>query len=241
MKKTLTTLALAVFLTAPAFAAAYVVVLRDGTQYAAKAKWKIVNGKALIHLEDGRTVQIDPAHIDVAKSEAASKIGMANARVIDLEPGAIAQPKQAAQPSLGSQIRLRRPQDGVPPAASAPVPTAAAAPSVTLPNAVVDKFQRAYENIGIFEHSVVSNGANSIRAELTLDTEERVFNAISATSFLMLRNAGSDNVRIDMVEMYMKTTNGGAAGRFKMTRADAEAIDNKSISHQDYFVRHVIY
>ena len=244
MKKALTVLAFATFLAVPAFAAAYVVVLQNGTQYAAKKKWTIVNGKAIVHLEDGRTLQLDPALIDVAKSEAATKIGMANAHVVDLGTGVTTPKKSAPQPSLGSQIRLRR-QPATPqapaastPAASAPAPQIA---SGSLPNVVVDKFQRAYENVGIFEHAVTSTGANSLRAELTVDTEERVFNALSATSFLMVRDAGTDGVRIDLVEVYMKTTTGGAAGRFKMTRADAEAINKRTISQQDYFVRHVIY
>jgi hypothetical protein len=88
---------------------------------------------------------------------------------------------------------------------------------------------------------VTSTGARSIRAEMTLDTEERVFNAISAASFLMVRNAGVSGVQLDLVELYMKTTNGGAAGRFQMTRADAEAIDKRTISQQEYFIRKVIY
>ena len=245
MKKALTILAFATIFATPCFAAAYVVVMRDGTQYAAKQKWTIVNGKALVRLEDGRTLQVDPALIDVAKSEAASKIGMANARVVDLGTGTVsAPPKAPAQPSLGSQIKLRpRRGDAPAPAETAPATTAAPAPvsSGSLPNAVVDKFQRAYENVGIFEHKVESTGANSLRAELTVDTEERVFNALSATSFLMVRDAGTEGVRMDLVEIYMKTTTGGAAGRFKMTRADAEAINKRSISQQDYFVRHVIY
>jgi hypothetical protein len=57
----------------------------------------------------------------------------------------------------------------------------------------------------------------------------------------MVRNAGVDGVQIDMVEMFMKTTTGGSAGRFQMTRADAEALDKRTISQQDYFVQKVIY
>ncbi len=76
---------------------------------------------------------------------------------------------------------------------------------------------------------------------MTVDTEDRVFNAISATSYLMVRNAGVANVRIDMVELFMRTTTGGSAGRFQMSRADAEALNNRAISQQDYFVRKVIY
>jgi len=80
-----------------------------------------------------------------------------------------------------------------------------------------------------------------LRADMTVDTEDRVFNAISATAFLMVRNAGVQGVQIDVVELYMKTTTNGAAGRFQMTRADAEALNSKTMSQQDYFVRKVIY
>jgi hypothetical protein len=57
----------------------------------------------------------------------------------------------------------------------------------------------------------------------------------------MVRNAGVDKARIDMVELFMKTTTGGSAGRFQMSRADAEALDKRTVSQQDYFVRKVIY
>jgi hypothetical protein len=39
----------------------------------------------------------------------------------------------------------------------------------------------------------------------------------------------------------MKTTTGGAAGRFKMSRADAEALDSKKITRQDYFIHNVLF
>lgn len=39
----------------------------------------------------------------------------------------------------------------------------------------------------------------------------------------------------------MKTTSGGSAGRFQMTRDDAQAIESKQIEKSDYFVRKVIY
>ncbi|MEA2490124.1 MAG: hypothetical protein QOH21_1916, partial [Acidobacteriota bacterium] len=49
------------------------------------------------------------------------------------------------------------------------------------------------------------------------------------------------DANIEMVELFMRTTNGGAAGRFQMTRADAVALDQKTISQHDYFVRKVLY
>ena len=105
----------------------------------------------------------------------------------------------------------------------------------------MQKFGRAYENVGIFEQSIKATGLHSLRAELTADSEDKVFNAISATSFLMVRNAGVPGVQVDMVELFMKTTTGGAAGRFQMSREDARALDTKAVSLQEYFVRKVLY
>jgi hypothetical protein len=243
MKKTLTALACTLLLSAPAFAS-YIVVLKTGARYTATKKWTVVNGKAIVNLPNGQSLQLDPALIDVAKSEELTKIGLANANVIDLNAKTPAR-QTPQQPSLGSQIRLRRPgqQQAQEPVAPAP---ASSTPAVTpgtgvMSSQVIDKFQRAYENVGIFEHKVEGNGARALRVELTADTEERVFNAISATSFLMVRNAGVDGANIDVVELFMRTTTGGAAGRFQMTRADAEALDKRTVSQQEYFVRKVIY
>jgi hypothetical protein len=223
----------------------YTVVLKDGTRYVAKQKYTVANGKALIQLKTGQTLQVDPALIDVARSEQITKLGV-NANIVDLatnQPAAQSNTQQ--QPSLGSQIKLR-PRNGQTPA---PAPTNTAKTSVpavattagSLPARVLENFDKAYENVGIFEKKIDSTGANSLRAELTVDTEERVFNAISATSFLMVKNAGVDGAKIDMVELFMKTTTGGSAGRFQMSRADADALETRAMSQHDYFIRKVIY
>ena len=246
MKKTLTLLAFTVLVAVPAFAR-YIVVLRDGTRYAAKQKWTVVKGKAIVQLENGQALQLDPALIDVPKSEQMTKFGTAHADVIDLNPAAApVNRQQPQQPSLGSQIKLRTPAQQAaaknPPVAQPPAGTAPIAGGAgVMPDIVLAKFDRAYEEVGIYEKSVKSNGARSIRCELTVDTEDRVFNAISATSFLIVRNAGVAGQQIDMVELFMKMTNGGSAGRFQMTREDAEALDKRTVTQQDYFVRKVIY
>lgn len=244
MKKTLLLLALTALVAVPSFAK-YIVVLKDGTRYAAKAKWTVVNGKAIVLLENGQSLQLDPSLIDVARSEQLTKIGMANANVIDLDPSASAPAPQAKQPSLGDAVKLRRPQQQKQQAQPAPAVTPSAPAPISgtgrMSDEVLEKFDRAFENIGIFEKKITSSSATSIRAEMTVDTENRVFDAISATSYLMVRNAGVDNARIEMIELFMRTTTGGAAGRFQMTRADAQALDNRTLSQQDYFVRKVIY
>jgi hypothetical protein len=106
---------------------------------------------------------------------------------------------------------------------------------------VISRFEKAYENVGIFEHTLTPMGPHSLRAELTADSEDKVFNVLSATAFLVVRNAGIPGAQVDSVEIFMKTTMGGSAGRFLMSRDDASSLDNKSISAQEYFIRKVIY
>ena len=244
MKKVLPLLALVLLVAVPAFAK-YIVVLKDGTRYVAKAKPQVVNGKALIVLETGGSLQVDPRDIDTARSEQLTKLGMANATV--LEDGRSATPAPTTnQRSLGDQIKLRAPRGPQQtPAQPAPSSSKSSVAPITgagkMSEEVLEKFDRAFENVGIFEKKITSTSSTSLRADMTVDTEDRVFNAISATSYLMVRNAGVDNARIDMVELFMKTTTGGAAGRFQMSREDAEALNNRTISQQEYFVRRVIY
>lgn len=249
MRKTFMLAATALLVASQSFAS-YIVVLKDGTKYTAKAKWTIVNGKAIVKLENGSTMQLDPALIDAAKSEQVTKLGLGDVNIIGQEQAAA--PQQATPaPSLGSQIKLRNP--GAPaPAAPAPKPAAPKASTSPAPAApvtspgnmdqeVLDKFERAFENVGIFEHKLTSTGARSLRAELVTDSEDKVFHALSATSFLMARNAGVDGAQIDLVELFLKTTTGGSSGRFQVTRADAEMLDKKQMTLQEYFVRKVIF
>ena len=244
MKKVLTLFVFAVLFSANAFAT-YVVVMKDGTRYNAKAKWTVKNGKAIILLENGQSLQVDPAFIDVPKSEELTKLGITTAGFVDLNtkmPSA-QQPKQqsTSTSSLGSTIKLRTPAQQKAAAAqqqAAPPPPPIASGSGAVSPAVIDKFERAYDNMSIFERKITSTSAHTLRADLTVDTEDRVFNAISATAFLMVK---IEDARIDTVEIFMRMPTGGSAGRFQMSRADADALVNHTMSQQDYFVRNVIY
>ena len=250
MKKIVSLFLLAAAVSAPSFAN-YIVVLKDGTQYKAKAKWTIQNGKALVTLESGQTLAIDPALIDAPKSEQTTKLGLGDAHIIDLNPNLNGAPpaNKPAQPSLGSTIHLRQPGQTAP-AAGRPAPAVAAAPTAAagapsagaLSSEVISKFERAYENVGIFEHKVTSTGPHTLRVELTADNEDKVFNALSATSFLMVRMPTVvTGAQVELVELFMKTTTLGSSGRFQMTAADATALDQKKMTIPDYYVRKVIF
>jgi hypothetical protein len=245
MKRKMTLAVVAAMFSANAFAT-YIVVLKNGTSYKAKAKWTVVNGKAIIALETGQSMQLDPALIDEARSEAQTKSGYGDARILAIDTDTTTTQPAKQQPSLGSTIKLRKiggPSATPPPAPAGTTPAPAIARSAAglLSDEVVDKFAKAYENVGLFEQKLTATGPTSLRAELTADTEDKVFNAISATSFLMVRNAGVTNASIDMVELFMKTTTGGSSGRFQMSRDDAQMLDAKKMSQQEYFIRKVIF
>ena len=238
MKKSLTMVAFLSLFAVQSFAAKYVVVLKNGKNYAAKEKWTIVKGKALVKLENGQMLQLDPALIDVAKSEELTKYGSASASIVDLSPDLPKAAPAPKKPTIGN-IKLRPKTDAQP--VDRTVAPAVVVPAGSNTAQVIEKFQRAYENDGIFESNVVSTGANVLRVELTVDTEDRVFGAISTTAAMIVRNAFVEGAKIDMVELFMKTTTGGAAGRFQMSRADAEALMNKKVKREEYFISKVIY
>jgi len=238
MKKSLLPAAVALLMTTQAFAV-YWTVLKDGTKYKAKAKPVIANGRATLALVNGEILTFDPNLIDWPKSEATTKSGLGDATILgtqqELQPVA-----PSTQTSGLSGIHLRK-QPSTP--APAPAPPPEAPTNSNIAPAVIANFERAFENVGIFEHTVKATGAHTIRADLTTDNEEKVFNALSAVSFLIMHNAGVAGTQIDDVELYMKTTTGGAAGRFKMSRADAEALQAKKSRNElaEYFVHNVLF
>ena len=253
--KSLVLFAAAALLALQAFAADYWVVMKDGTRYKAKARPTVTGNRATIQMQSGSTLVVDAAQIDVAKSEEVTRNGGGEVLAIEQRPTGMA-PQQQQGPSLGSQIKLRKSPTQQQPQAAAPAtlpPPQPAAPITATPSSgteaqagVIDKFTRAFENVGVFEHKITSINRTSLHCELTADSEDKVFNVLSAAAFLVVHNAGIPGAQIDMVEIFMKTTNGGSSGRFQMTQADAQALYAGGLSPtpakmQEYFVRKVLY
>lgn len=240
MKKSLW-LSVLTLLVASHLSAAYIVVLKDGTQYKAKKRWTVTAGKALLELESGSVLQLDPNMIDVAKTNEVNKLGLGDVKVLGQEsrsPGS-----SQTDTSLGATLKLRKP--GTTPGAASPAQSTSTPAPVTrgagLGFEVISKFEAAYENVGIFEHRVVSDAPGKLRADLIADNEDRVFGAITATAFFMIGVPRSSGTTIETVELYMRTTTGMPAGRFQMTRADAEAINDRKLTPAAYFVQKVLY
>src|SRR5438270_31786 len=102
-----------------------------------------------LKFENGQTLRLAPSLIDVAKSEQTTQPGLGSVAMFTETSGQPATPAQP-QSTLGSAIRLRKlPPAGAQQAAPPPpvTPSPAAGGGRPLGNDVIDKFERAYENV----------------------------------------------------------------------------------------------
>lgn len=225
--------------------ATYMVVLRDGTKYKARERWIMVNGKALVTLENGTQLQIDPTLIDSAKTDEANASGLGDATVLFTGKASAASANKqndTALADIAKQRKLEAQQAQKQPLP--PRPVQQAQPTVVnsfISPDVVARIGSAYENVGLFGGKITPTGAATVRVELVTDNEDQVFKALSATAYLITRLPAATNTKIDNVELYLTTIKGGAAGKFNMTTADAQAIDTRTMSLQKYYVDRVIF
>ncbi|MCA1732734.1 MAG: hypothetical protein LC732_03940, partial [Acidobacteria bacterium] len=210
----------------------------DGRRYVAQEKYKVQNGKAIISLTNGRMLQVELDSIDQAASEAATRSGLGNAKVLATVP--TTQPPSGGpdRPSLGSLATIRRPEartsTSTSPSDAIGTP---ATPGARLDPVLASKFTAAFENVGLFERSLEMRTESLLRIDVTADNEDHVFKAISATSFIYA-NVPSN---LEAIELFMRTSTGGSSGRFQMTKEQAIALANQKIEWYDYFVRNVLY
>ena len=237
MLKKLSALAV-LFLLIPSLAfASYIVVLKDGKRYRAKEKWTIQGGKAIIKLESGSSLQLDPSLIDVKASEQANSSGMGDVRILEVEEAP--EPEKPKATPLGSLVTIKRAPDKTS-SSSAPI-SQAPSNSPKVSGEAVQRFMGAYDNVGLYDAKVTAVDSNRLRVELTADSEDQVFKAISATAFIMSKLPESTSEELDMVELFMKTISGGSSGRFQMTPKDARELAEKKLEWQDYFVNNVLF
>ena len=237
-RKLIVAIATAVLIAAEA-SATYLVVMKDGTKYRARDKWTVVNGKALLTLENGTTLQLDPSLIDVAKTNAQNQSGLGDATLIGVSQTQSTEPKKPQLSSLGELTKQRK--IGGPGQDDAATGAPATAGGGMLSSDVLARFNAAYENVGLYGSKIEATPGNGIRADVTTDNEDQVFKAISATAYLMTQLPAKANVNISSVDLTMTTINRGLAGHFIITPADAKAIDSRQISLQQYFVSRVIF
>ena len=233
--------AVATLLLVPQAFATYYVVLKDGTKYRAQDRWTMVNGKALISLENGSQLQIDPTLIDAAKTDAINKSGMGDVTMINTaQPSNSGNQPAKSSSELGSFSKLKG--GSTPPVSGgATLPRSGDVPQAMISSDVIARFGPVYENVGIFGSKTTPTGPTSVRVELVADNETQAFNAISATAYMLVKLPTVANTKLTNVELNMTTIKQGNAGKFNMTAEDAEALQSRKISLPKYYVDKVIF
>lgn len=242
MKKSLFAFVAAALVAANSFAA-YIVILKDGTRLRARDRWTTVNGKALLQLENGQRMSIELGVIDVARTNEQNSSGLGDARLIGTKGEAPAAKKQEVS-SLG-QLTSPKGLGGNDGATQGVAGVGREIREVTTGGGVspdvLSRFSAAYENVGLYDARVTAAGPGAVRVELVADNEDQVFKALSATTFLVRQLPAKLNVALSSVDLSMRTIRGGAAGRFNVTPADAEALEKKTMTLQQYYVARVMF
>lgn len=235
---------LVVLLAAPA--AAYVIMLKDGSRIVAKEKPNVQGKNWVFVIPSGNRQSIPIAEVDMEKTEKVNASGTGDAydlgdTTTTIQTGSA----DSRKPSLSEYIKTNKksemgqpvvptptaaPEGGF---ASRPIPGEATGAGAIDP-VVNDTFTRALEGASI-RGARLSPMAQGVRLQAITDTEQQVFAAIGAVA-RGLKECRSLGKPLERAELTLGTSAGEGAGKFVMTAEDAESLLNGKTSAPKYFV-----
>ena len=226
----------------------YVIYLRDGSTYMAKAKYRVENGKALITLMNGTLIAVDLAAIDTARTASTNKAGLdadgvlpsvgSNTVITDAPTrptlrsiakgsGALSTPKANSTGGARSSPAAAEHRDREPEFSD---------------DAVRRAFGKIFENVNLFEYRIVQGATpDAVRILMTTDNEKDIFNALTASAKVMAELNDLGKTSAARLELFLSTTSGAAAGRFSITLEAARTLAQGKVSVEQFFVDQVIF
>ena len=175
-------------------ASAYVVKLKDGSLIFAKMKYTVKGDRAIITLENGTVTAMKLDQIDVEGSDKYNAENFGNVVAIDTpdgrKPTAVA-PAGAASPRLQDYIKEKHPRMGLP--APGEKTADGSGPSFQPVDANLQTaFTKIFDGAGITQYRL-TNFRGKTGLLVTTNTEEQVFNALSApiSAVFRVKLAGS--------------------------------------------------
>lgn len=240
-------------------AAAYTIVLKDGSTLQAKEKYTVKNGRAVITLLNGTQTSVSVDQIDVPKTEQVNKLGLGTGVLVPGSPQDIgtvpAQPRK--DETLADLIHKqgagardvpgnKRPQKDQP-AAGKLVKTRAgfndlsAVPRKPYAHADVTAQLQQFFHAQGFDGVEIWEGTQADRPliEITASSEGTVFKALNtaANGLLQIRNAFPN--RVSAFEVLLATTARERAGQFELTPEMATDLISKKVDVTAFFVKNV--
>jgi hypothetical protein len=251
-------LALLGLLAVAAFAASgYLVYLKDGHTIAAREKYKVDKGKAIIILLNGTQTFIPLDQVDVARSDDANREGYGSAVVL---PGAardvVPAGKSPKDRTLGDLIQSRE-------AAPRDLPVTRRDKNASLPgrmmktragfNDLSTLAQKPYPNADVateLQQSFHSQGLEDVEIfegtqadrpllVITANSEGSVFKALGAAANALLRVRDRFSSKVGALELLMTMPSRERAGQFVLTPEQAAELAAKKTDLSAFFVRNV--
>lgn len=245
-------------LASAAFAASgYLVYLKDGHTIAAKEKYKVDKGKAIITLLNGTQSFIPLDQVDVAKSDQANRDGYGSAVVLPGAPQEVVPAGKApTDRTLGDLIKSREAAPRELPATRRDKNTAAPGrmiktkagfndlstlPQKTFPNAeVATELRQSFHSQGVDDVEIFE-GTQSDRPLLAITTnsEGSVFKALSVAANALLRVRDLYPNKVGALELVLSMPSRERAGQFVLTPEQASELAAKKTDLASFFVRNV--
>jgi len=221
-------------------AQAYVIKLKDGSLIFAKMKYTVKGDRAIITLENGTVTAMKLDQIDVEGSDKYNTENFGNVVAIDTpegrKPTAVA-PTGPAAPRLQEYIKEKHPRMGLPAAADKTGGGDGSGPSFQPVDANLQgAFSKVFDGAGISQYRL-TNFRGKTGLLVTANTEEQVFNALSAAA-RALSDPASRGVPTT-IKIILTTSSGEQAGTLEMSPEQARQLVNGQISAADYFVKNV--
>jgi hypothetical protein len=221
-------------------ASAYVIKLKDGSLIFAKMKYTVKGDRAIITLENGTVTAMKLDQIDVEGSDKYNAENFGNVVAIDTPEGHKPTPVAAAGPSeraprLQEYIKDKHPRMGLP--AAEKTSGDASGPSFQPVDANLQgAFSKVFDGAGITQYRL-TNFRGKTGLLVTANTEEQVFNALSAAA-RALSDPASRGVPTT-IKIILTTSSGEQAGTLEMSPEQARQVVNGQVSAADYFVKNV--
>lgn len=256
-----TTLALAGFalvaLALAAPAAAYVIVLADGSQIVAAQEYEVQGDQAIIILPNGTRTSLDLAEIDRKATEEANSRGYGDALIVDdgtTRQVKEADPKEAQRRRLSDVAARETNLDRLEPRrrAEAPRPSTAGNTAAGFPNLgslvrqpysdleVTSEVQRFFRGQGIDGVELYQGtGAGRLLAEVTAASEASVFRSLEVAAEALLAVRESHPQRISSLELLLTTPEQERAGQFVLTADLARELVGGGTEVARFFVENV--
>jgi len=219
-------------------AAAYVVVLKDGSKLFGKEKYTIRKDFAVFTMENGNVGEVPMANVDVPATEKYNQENVGNVLVLNTPTQKVLEtPKNTStdRQNLSRYIQQQFAQPRAPrkpeKAAAAPAP---AAHEIADP-LIIREAIRILEGAGVTQYKLEVGP----KVVLIADQEDSVFRGISATARLAQDLTALGKTPALDVEIVSST--GSDGGRFRMTPESIKGLTEGTMTASEYFVQNVIF